>query len=228
MCSDGATSGKARLLPVSPLRNPPQGGRIIRRRRGGVGGGVTYGIWRAWIRFCSWLQQWDDSFRRVVLSHLCFEGKTWSRRGSFSEKEKNITERERNGGMRKQSSKRQQNDWACHIFFVCFHLQIRKIRQYKCKSVAQEGSWEGLNTPRVSLFSVRICFFSSNGTSFTFSTAIPFNIHPQIVACSVSNANKTTVDKINKANKRKYSSSQMRYLCIALCQKNKRRKLKIK
>lgn len=24
-------------------------------------GGVTYGIWCVWIRFCSWLQQWDDS-----------------------------------------------------------------------------------------------------------------------------------------------------------------------
>lgn len=22
---------------------------------------VTYGIWCVWIRFCSWLQQWDDS-----------------------------------------------------------------------------------------------------------------------------------------------------------------------
>lgn len=58
-----------------------------------------------------------------------------TRFASFSEKRKLLQNGERNGGgvwVRKQSSKRQQNDWACHIVF---RFDIRKIRQYKCKTV---------------------------------------------------------------------------------------------
>lgn len=57
-----------------------------------------------------------------------------TRFASFSEKRKLSQNGERNGGggwVRKQSSKRQQNDWACHIVF---RFDIRKIRQYKCKT----------------------------------------------------------------------------------------------
>lgn len=85
-------------------------------------GRFTDGIWRAWIRFCSWLQQWDDSSDGWSVHTCVSKAKRGAHVDSLSlfGKEKNITERERNGGMRKQSSKRQQNDWACHIFLFCF------------------------------------------------------------------------------------------------------------
>lgn len=53
--------------------------------------------------------------------------------------------------MRKQSSKRQQNDRACHIVFCLFsfiHKEDSSIQMQNC--FAQEESWEGLNTPLVS------------------------------------------------------------------------------
>lgn len=74
--------------PPSAFPNPPQGSSREQSRSsvaveveaggrgvgggggGGAGRGVTYGIWCVWIRFCSWLQQWDDSSDEWFF-HIC-------------------------------------------------------------------------------------------------------------------------------------------------------------
>lgn len=64
-------------------------------------GGVIYGIWCVWIRFCSWLWQGvgGNSSKWVVSSHLCFEGKCGADVIRFSS-----TERYKTNKTRKQSS----------------------------------------------------------------------------------------------------------------------------
>lgn len=137
MCSVRATSGKRSAAPFLSFLNPPQGHRRNEAAHpspvesGGVGGD-GYGIWCVWIKFCSWLQQWDDSSDEWFF-HICVSK---ARRGAdairfiFRKKQTHRTGEE-TGGMRKQSSERQQNDWACHIVF---RLDIRKIRHDKCKT----------------------------------------------------------------------------------------------
>lgn len=123
-------------------------------------------------------------FRRVVLSHLCFEGKTRSRRDSlhFQKKKK---KRNRKAGKKwtarclNSLQRGSKMTGLVTFFFVCFPLYIRKICQCKCKNCIAQDSWEALNTPLVSS-SVQI--FLQNGTSkipgkkkkrFTFYTAFP-------------------------------------------------------
>lgn len=119
-------------------------------------GGVTLCIWCVWIRFCSWLQQWDDSSDEWFF-HICASK---AKRGAdmirfiFRKKKQKQSQsgKEMNREMRKQSSKRQQNDWACHIFllllFSFIHKEDSSIQMQNC--FAQEESWEALNTPLVS------------------------------------------------------------------------------
>lgn len=118
-------------------------------------------------------------FRRVVLSHLCFEGKAWSRRDSlhFQKKKKSQSGKEMNREMRKQSSRRQQNDRACHIFFffcLFVHKEDLSIQNQNC--FAQEESWEGLNTPLVSAsvqIFLQLALQKYQEKKFTFYTAFP-------------------------------------------------------
>lgn len=58
-------------------------------------------------RLCARLQQWGDRSNANVSSHLCLEGISQNQNDSFQFDNKDVC---------KQSSLRQQKDWACHFF----------------------------------------------------------------------------------------------------------------
>lgn len=118
--------------------------------------------------------------------------------------EKSQNGKEKNRQVRKQSSKRQQNDRACHIFFfvcwfVCFRFYIRKIGQCERKAASLRRSPGRLPTLRSASLQIFLQLalqkYQGKKKSSLFRPLSPPRSRRQIVVCSVSHANKTAADK---------------------------------
>lgn len=152
----------------------------------------------------------------------------------FSSKGKRQQTRRCVNSLRRGSKRTGLVTFFCFFFvtFLFLHEEESSIQMQYGFTFKVLGESSGLNTPVVSVNSVHssnLCFQMAlqntrkkKNVFFSSYTAFPLRLtNTKKKWCVQSVMPKNYSGQINKTKqiKRKYSSSQMRYLCIALCQK---------